>query len=151
MSNSMKNSTSLKNTSAALCGIIFGAGLAISGMTDTQKVIGFLDIFGNWVPDLAFVMGSAVLVTLVGFRLVFKKQAPLFDAQFHLPSTTIIDAKLILGALIFGIGWGLYGYCPGPAIASLAYFDGRSLIFIASMLTGMFIYHLLENSNTKSH
>ena len=74
----MKNSTSLKNTSAALCGIIFGAGLAISGMTDTQKVIGFLDIFGNWVPDLAFVMGSAVLVTLVGFRLVFKKQAPFF-------------------------------------------------------------------------
>lgn len=134
----------MKSLLAIICGILFGAGLAVSGMTDTQKVIGFLDIFGNWVPDLAFVMGAAVLVTVVGFKIVLKQQHPIFDKQFYLPSNTHVDAKLLLGAVMFGIGWGLYGYCPGPAIASLAYVDISSIIFIASMLAGMLVFNLFE-------
>ena len=120
-----------------ICGIVFGVGLAISGMTDTAKVLGFLDVTGNWVPDLAFVMGGAVLVTLLAFRFVLKAKRPLLNPRFYLPATSIIDGRLLGGAAIFGIGWGVYGYCPGPALAALTYLDNKTGMFVVAMLVGM--------------
>ena len=120
-----------------LCGLIFGAGLAMSGMTDTAKVLGFLDLFGQWVPDLAFVMGGAVLVTLVAFRFVLRRKAPLFNKKFFLPTSTVLDGKLLTGAAIFGIGWGVYGFCPGPALSAMVYLDNETFLFVGAMLVGM--------------
>lgn len=129
----------MKAIIALLSGLVFGAGLAVSGMTDTAKVLGFLDLFGAWVPDLAFVMGGAVCVTLVTFRFILKRQTPLLDRRFFLPDSTAIDSRLLAGAAIFGIGWGFYGYCPGPAISALVYLDSKTVIFVLAMLAGMAI------------
>lgn len=120
-----------------LVGALFGAGLALSGMTDTQKVIGFLDLFGAWDMTLAFVMGGGLLVTVPAFYLLKNKQKPLFSAQFHLPTSKDVDAPLLLGAALFGVGWGLYGYCPGPAISSLAYGQLDTIYFVIAMSVGM--------------
>ena len=122
-----------------LAGWVFGFGLALSGMTDTNKVLGFLDIGGAWQPALAFVMGSAVLVTLLGFRAVRRMRKPLFDSGFHLPTRRSVDARLLLGAALFGTGWGIYGYCPGPAIVSLIYGEPNTVAFVVAMLAGMFL------------
>ena len=115
----------------------------MSGMTDTAKVIGFLDVFGNWVPDLAFVMGGAVLVTVIAFRGVLSRNKPLLAKKFSLPSKTALDGSLLGGAAIFGVGWGLYGYCPGPAISALAYLNTETVIFVAAMVSGMVIANKL--------
>ena len=120
-----------------LCGIVFGVGLAMSGMTDTAKVLGFLDITGHWIPDLAFVMGGAVLVTLIAFRFVPMMKRPVLNPRFYLPATTVIDGRLLCGAAIFGIGWGVYGYCPGPALSALTYLDNKTAMFVVAMLVGM--------------
>jgi uncharacterized protein len=122
---------------ALLCGLVFGVGLAVSGMTDTAKVLGFLDVAGNWVPDLAFVMGGAVCVTLVAFRFILRMKKPLLSASFSLPTKTALDGRLLSGAAIFGIGWGIYGYCPGPALSALTYQDSKTAIFVVAMLVGM--------------
>ena len=123
-----------------LCaGSLFGFGLAASGMTDTAKVIGFLDISGHWDPDLLWVMASAVLVTIVGYRIVFRRSKPVYADVFSIPSKTRIDKKLLLGAALFGLGWGLYGYCPGPAIAALVYQSPTTLLFVLTMLFGMWL------------
>jgi len=122
---------------ALLCGMVFGIGLAVSGMTDTAKVLGFLDIFGAWVPDLAFVMGGAVCVTLVTFRFVLKRKRPVLSPSFLLSGKTVIDGRILGGAAIFGIGWGIYGYCPGPALSALVYLDSKTGIFVVAMLVGM--------------
>ena len=127
----------MKPLAALLCGILFGIGLAISGMTDTAKVLGFLDLFGSWIPDLAFVMGGAVCVTLVSFRFILRRSAPLLSENFKLPGNNAIDGRLLGGAAIFGIGWGVYGYCPGPAISALVYLDIKTVIFVVAMLMGM--------------
>ncbi|HEY7773265.1 MAG TPA: DUF6691 family protein [Marinagarivorans sp.] len=126
---------------AVVAGLLFGVGLAASGMTDPAKVLGFLDIFGDWVPDLAFVMGGAVLVTLVSFRFILKRQAPVCDTTFHVPNNTTIDKKLLIGAALFGIGWGIYGYCPGPALGALVYLKQNTVIFVVAMLAGMWGVH----------
>ena len=126
----------MKALVALLCGMIFGAGLALSGMTDTAKVLGFLDLFGDWVPDLAFVMGGAVLVTLIAFRFVLRAR-PLLAPAFNLPTRTNVDTRLLVGAAIFGVGWGIYGYCPGPALSALVYLDLKTVGFVAAMLAGM--------------
>ena len=120
-----------------LAGLLFGLGLAMSGMTDTAKVLGFLDIAGNWDPDLAFVMGGAVLVTLVSFPLVLRRSAPLLADRFQLPARRDIDVRLLSGAALFGVGWGIYGYCPGPALSALVYGDLNTLAFVLAMLAGM--------------
>lgn len=120
-----------------LVGLLFGAGLALSGMTDTQKVIGFLDLFGDWDITLMFVMGGGLLVTVPVYQIYKNKSRPLFDTQFHLPGTSLIDKRLLGGAVLFGIGWGLFGYCPGPAISSIAYGHETTLYFVVSMLIGM--------------
>ncbi len=135
----------MKRTSALLSGLLFGLGLAASGMTDTRKVIGFLDIFGNWDPDLIFVMGSAVITTFIGFKLVLSQTAePLFGSVFSIPTRSDIDSKLVVGAALFGIGWGLYGYCPGPALASIIYLSPVTIGFIIFMMMGMKLGNLFS-------
>jgi hypothetical protein len=126
----------MRNLSVLLCGMIFGLGLAISGMIDPSKVIGFLDITGNWDPSLAFVMGAAVCVTAICFRLVLRRPAPVLGGVFQVPTKRDLDAPLIVGAALFGVGWGLAGLCPGPAFSSLAFFGPKILVFVLAMLAG---------------
>lgn len=130
-----------------LTGTLFGFGLAMSGMTDTAKVIGFLDVFGNWVPDLAFVMGGAVVFTLVSFRFIMKRRSPLLCSDFDLPTNHKVDNKLLLGAALFGVGWGVYGYCPGPALAALVYLEIETVVFVTAMMVGMAIVHLIQKKS----
>ncbi len=122
---------------ALLAGALFGAGLVISGMTDRLKVQGFLDLAGNWDPTLAFVMSGGLLVTLPGFWLIRRRVKPVLESRFHLPTRRDIDARLLIGAACFGIGWGIAGFCPGPALATLVRFDAAALIFVLAMLAGM--------------
>lgn len=130
-----------KNLSALIAGIIFGIGMAVSGMTNTARVQGFLDIFGAWDPTLAFVMGAGLVVAAIGYRLAFRRTAPLFADAFSLPTRTDLDARLIGGAVIFGVGWGLVGYCPGPALAGLAYGYPQTLAFVPAMIAGLLLAH----------
>ena len=124
---------------ALLAGTIFGAGLTISGMTNTNKVIGFLDVTGNWDASLFFVMAVALMVVIPAFYFIQRWQKPVLGNEFCLPdNNTLINKKLIVGSSLFGIGWGLYGYCPGPAISSLTYLNMDSYIFVLMMLVGMF-------------
>ncbi len=124
---------------ALVCGTLFGAGLAASGMTDPAKVQGFLDITGLWDPSLVFVMGGAVAVTLVGFRFVLNQSGPLLATEFDLPTKTAIDRRLLSGAALFGIGWGISGFCPGPAIASIAYLNSDIALFLVAMFAGALV------------
>lgn len=130
--------------STFFAGLIFGAGLTVSQMVNPSKVIAFLDIFGAWDPSLAFVMGGALLVSFIGYRFVLKSSAPLFDETFRLPTRKDIDAPLIIGAAIFGIGWGLAGLCPGPALASLSFAGQNGLIFVASMLGSIVVFRMVR-------
>lgn len=129
-----------------LCGLLFGIGLAMSGMTDTRIVLGFLDLFGDWNPALAFVMGGALAITIPGFWLARKRSAPLLDETFHIPENCRIEAKPIVGSIIFGVGWGLYGYCPGPALASLGTLDWQPLLFVGAMTAGTLLEKLLRKT-----
>lgn len=121
---------------AGLAGSLFGTGLLISGMTDTRKVIGWLDVFGNWDPTLAFVMGGAILPMMIAWRLT-NGRAPVVGGTFPAPSDPVLNRRLIVGSSLFGVGWGLAGLCPGPAIASLSYGGIGGLVFLVAMLTGM--------------
>jgi uncharacterized protein len=118
-------------------GLIFGFGLIVSGMANPAKVLNFLDLAGAWDPSLAFVMGGAVLVTFVGYRLTFLRASPLFDTQFHLPSARVIDRPLVIGSTLFGIGWGLGGLCPGPALSALPLMTPGALAFVPAMIVGI--------------
>lgn len=124
-------------------GGLFGAGLLISQMTNPDKVLSFLDIFGDWDPSLAFVMGAALIVTLIGYRFVLRRSAPLFEGRFRLPTRTDIDGRLIGGAALFGAGWGLAGLCPGPAMASLSFGGLPVLVFVVAMLAPILILRRL--------
>ena len=125
-------------------GVIFGLGLAISGMTDPAKIIAFLNVLGDWDPSLLLVMGSAVAVTWIGYR-VSPGAAPILDTDFHLPTATVLDRRLIIGAAIFGLGWGLAGYCPGPAIASLGSAKPYVYLFVVTLLIGGYLPDLFGN------
>ena len=128
------------------CGTLFGIGLAMSGMTDVTKVIGFLDVFGNWDPTLAFVMGGGLLVTVPFFQFgLGRLQAPLFAVEFKLPGRADLDIRLFVGAMIFGIGWGIVGLCPGPAIAAIAHLNPDLLYFLFAMFAGMFLADIAES------
>lgn len=129
---------------ALIVGLVFGIGLIVSGMTDPAKVIGFLDLTGSWDPSLAFVMGGAILVGLVAFRVAGKRERSLLGEAMRLPTATRIDRRLVLGSLAFGAGWGLAGYCPGPALASLATGATEPLVFTVAMVAGMGLFELLE-------
>ena len=139
----------MKSQSTALfAGVVFGVGLGLSGMTQPAKVIGFLDVFGAWDPSLVFVMGGAFVVHFVLSRWIRQRERPLLDVRFHLPPQARIDAKLVLGAAIFGVGWGLAGYCPGPAIVSLGSGALAPVIFVAAMALGMAIHHFTRAPRT---
>ena len=127
----------MKNFLTLISGLMFGFGLLLSGMADPAKVQNFLDLFGTCEPSLALVMGGAIAVPVPGFWLVIRRNKPFFNEVFHLPSRTDWDARLITGAAIFGVGWGLGGFCPGPAITALPLAAEGTLIFVATMLTGM--------------
>ena len=131
--------------STFVAGLLFGGGLTISQMVNPAKVIGFLDITGNWDPSLAFVMGGALLVTFIGYRFVLKRQAPLFEDRFRLPTRNDIDVSLIIGAALFGIGWGLAGLCPGPALASVSFAGSNAYIFVGTMLATVFIFRFVTS------
>jgi hypothetical protein len=128
---------------AFVAGLVFGIGLIAGGMTDPAKVQGFLDLAGNWDPSLAFVMGGAVLVGLAAFRFAGTRERSLLGAPMRLPTARHVDRRLVLGGLTFGTGWGLAGYCPGPALASLA-LGGKPLVFSIAMVAGMAIFEMLE-------
>lgn len=140
----MSGSGAARTFVAGLSGVVFGLGLAISGMINPKKVIGFLDVAGDWDPTLAFVMGGALLVAVPAFRLAARRQKPLLEDGFDLPTRKTLDARLIGGSALFGTGWGLVGFCPGPAVAALgpAVVAGPTpvLVFVAAMLAGMFFY-----------
>lgn len=129
----------MKRELAALaCGLLFGAGLAAAGMTDPGKVLAFLDVLGAWDPTLMVVMGAAVGVAWLAFRQILRRPEPLFDTVFHLPARKDIDTRLVVGAVLFGVGWGLYGYCPGPALGALVYGNADAFLFVGAMLAGVF-------------
>ena len=124
-------------------GLLFGVGLVVSGMSDPAKVLNFLDLAGTWDPSLAFVMGGAVLVAFVGYRLVLARGEPIAGDRFHLPKRNDIDARILAGPALFGIGWGLGGFCPGPALTALGLGATGTLAFIPAMILGMWAARLL--------
>jgi uncharacterized membrane protein YedE/YeeE len=131
-----------------MCGLIFGAGLLISGMVQPAKVLAFLDIFGAWDPSLAVVMVAALAVSVPGFRLADRTARPWFAGQFFLPGKSGIDLPLVAGAAMFGIGWGLVGLCPGPALESLATLSPGVLVFVVAMAAGMILHDFWSKSRT---
>lgn len=129
-----------------LAGLLFGAGLALSGMADPARVRGFLDLFGAWDPTLAFVMGGALIPMALAWRLQRRMAGPLAAPGFALPTRRELDARLLAGAAIFGVGWGVAGLCPGPAIADLALAPGPAAIFVTAMLGGVLLHRLLPDA-----
>jgi len=136
----------LRLVSAFASGLLFGLGLTVSHMVDPTKVLGFLDLAGDWDPSLALVMLGALVVAMPGYALARRLTRPLCAADFAVPSSTAVDRRLMVGALLFGTGWGLVGYCPGPALASLGFGGGRTLLFVVAMLVGMAVFTVIEQT-----
>ncbi len=132
---------------ALFCGFIFGLGLSLSQMINPEKVIAFLDVTGNWDPSLAFVMAGALAVTLISFRRIPLRASPILDTEFKLPVKNQIDRDLIGGAAIFGLGWGMIGYCPGPVVAALGIGLSDAVIVMVSLLLGFFVHKILFDRN----
>lgn len=131
-------------------GAIFGTGIAVSGMANPAKVLNFFDFAGTWDPSLIFVMGGALLTTAIGYRLVFKARAtPLFDREFHLPINRVIDARLVAGSTVFGIGWGITGFCPGGAIPALGFGGIEVLSFVGAMMIGIILARSVDALRSK--
>ena len=130
---------------ALLAGLVFGIGLMLSGMANPAKVLGFLDLSGQWDPSLALVMGGAVAVAAVVFALTRKRKTALLGTELKLPTARHIDQRLVVGSLVFGAGWGIAGFCPGPALVVLAMGEGKALVFVLAMLAGMGFFALLES------
>ena len=135
---------------AAIAGLVFGLGLLISGMASPEKVLGFLDLAGPWDPSLALVMGGAIAVGLLGFALVRKRSKSVLGEPMQMPTRKDIDAPLVVGASLFGIGWGLAGYCPGPALVGITAGIPSALIFTVAMLAGMIAFGWWQASKSKS-
>ena len=137
-----------------IIGLIFGLGLIVSGMSNPAKVLNFLDFAairsGTWDASLAFVMAGAIAVTFIGFKLAFKRTQPVFGAKFHLPTREDIDARVVAGPAIFGVGWGLAGFCPGPAVTALGFGTSSAVIFVAAMLAGMWLARFVANRPSMS-
>ncbi len=145
MTKANKNSSEVKQALAALAvGFIFAIGLGISGMTQPSKVVGFLDLFGQWDPSLIFVMVGAIAVHFVTYKIIRKRSSPLLVPNWQVPTKTNLTPALVIGALLFGVGWGLAGYCPGPAMTSLASLQTKPLIFVVSMLVGMYLFKFVD-------
>lgn len=135
---------------AFLCGLVFGLGLLVSGMANPAKVLGFLDLAGRWDPSLAFVMAGAITLAALGFRLARTRKTSVLGAPMQLPTATRIDARLVGGSLLFGVGWGLAGFCPGPALVNAGSGEPRAWLFVAAMLAGMALYAVLERRRHQS-
>jgi len=133
-----------------IASLLFGLGLIVSGLANPAKVQSFLDVAGNWDPSLALTMSTAVIVTGLGYRLVFKRKRPVLADAFQLPAASAIDTKLLLGAALFGVGWGLVGYCPGPALVALSLGNPGTIFFVVAMLAGMFAARTLPSLTTRS-
>lgn len=134
---------------ALIAGLLFGLGLTVSQMINPAKVLGFLDLFGDWDPSLALVMAGAIPVAAIGYRLARGLAKPLFAPAYAAPAQTKIDLRLGGGAILFGIGWGLVGYCPGPALASLGLGNASTLLFVAAMLAGMVGFAVMQSLETR--
>lgn len=137
----------MKLVTALLAGLIFGIGLIVSGMANPAKVLGFLDLAGAWDPSLAFVMAGAIALAFIGFTLARKRTTSLLGEAMHLPSVQGLDRRLLGGSALFGIGWGIAGFCPGPALVALGMggaTSGRALVFVVAMLAGMALFELIE-------
>lgn len=128
---------------AALAGALFGAGLVVSGMSDPNKVLAFLDVLGAWDPSLLVVMAAAMGTAFLGYRIAWKRSKPLLAASFHVPDNRTIDGPLVAGAALFGLGWGLAGYCPGPALTALAIAPREAVWFVGAMIAGMALQRVL--------
>ena len=124
--------------SSYVIGLIFGIGISISGMANPAKVLNFFDVAGNWDPSLIFVMGGALIVTFIGYRIVLRRPAPIIDAKFHLPDNPHIDARLLGGSALFGVGWGIAGFCPGGALPALGTGRIEVFAFVAALIAGIF-------------
>lgn len=135
---------------AFIAGLVFGLGLIVSGMSDPAKVIGFLDLAGQWDPSLAFVMAGAILVGFFAFRLAGRRARTLLGGALLLPQRRDVDRRLVGGSIVFGIGWGLAGYCPGPALVSLGSGEAKAAVFVAAMVLGMLVYTALDRSRSGS-
>ena len=133
---------------ALASGIVFGFGLSLSGMLNPVRVQGFLDVFGTWDPSLAFVLGGAVVVAFIGVQVMKRMRHPAFDDHFHVPTNQRIDAPLIIGSALFGLGWGIGGFCPGPALASLSTGIPQTALFVIAMLVGMTLYDRVWSKGT---
>ena len=125
-------------------GLVFGVGIAISGMMNPAKVLNFFDIAGTWDPSLAFVMGGALIVTFAGYRLVWRRRRPLFEGRFQVPTSTVIDARLVSGSALFGIGWGIAGFCPGAALPALGTGRWEVALFLVAVVAGLALARLLK-------
>lgn len=125
-------------------GLLFGWGLLISGMTDPGKVLGFLDLAGEWDPSLAFVMGGAILVGVAGFAVAKKRTSSFLGSAMHLPTSRDIDRRLIIGSLTFGAGWGLAGFCPGPGLVTMGSGEPKAALFVLAMISGMALFEVLD-------
>ena len=134
---------------ALLCGILFGAGLVVSDMINPARVLAFLDVTGAWDPALAFVMGGALIPSAAAYAYRRKMEKPLLESRFHVPTNRTIDTKLIGGAVVFGLGWGLVGLCPGPAIAALVSGKWQAVVFMIAMIAGMAAYRFMPASRQK--
>ncbi|WP_094463849.1 YeeE/YedE family protein [Pannonibacter phragmitetus] len=133
-----------------LTGLVFGTGIALSGMINPAKVLNFFDVAGTWDPSLAFVMAGALIVTAIGYRFVLKSPRPLFDGQFHLPARKDIDMPLLAGSTLFGIGWGIAGFCPGGSIPALGLMQTDAVIFVAAMIAGIAITRAARQAMSRS-
>lgn len=134
---------------AFVAGLTFGIGLIVSGMVNPAKVLGFLDLAGRWDPSLALVMVGAIAVGAPAFFAAGRRQATLLDTPMRLPTTRDIDARLVIGSLVFGVGWGLAGFCPGPALVALGAGYGKALVFVVAMVAGMLAFEMIERGRTK--
>jgi uncharacterized membrane protein YedE/YeeE len=132
-----------------IVGLLFGAGLALSDMINPARVLAFLDIFGRWDPTLAFVMGGALVPSVAGYWLSRRMRRPLFEKEFRIPPNRVVEPQLLAGAAIFGAGWGLVGFCPGPAIAALGFGLWQPWLFVLAMIAGMVIHRLYEDSRLR--
>lgn len=140
----------MRMLAAFFCGLVFGCGLLISGMTEPPRVLGFLDVLGGWDPTLGFVMGGALAVTAAGYAFARRQFAPIFAERFDWPPQTAIDWQLVVGSILFGIGWGLVGLCPGPAIANLATPSPELVVFVIAMAAGMALHGLWRGRRTSA-
>ncbi|MBE01829.1 YeeE/YedE family protein [uncultured Marinobacter sp.] len=131
-------------------GLLFGLGLIVSGMANPEKVLGFLDIAGLWDPSLAFVMGGAIIVGIVAFTVARRRTLSFLGSSMKVPSHNHIDKRLVLGSLVFGVGWGIAGFCPGPGLVALGAGEAKAAVFVASMVAGMAIFEIIERNRAKS-